>query len=148
VEAGGTGDVLEVPPLHPVPGQSVALGAPTMREADREHAGVLARAVVLERRRRISRRPALELALGGGHFRKQRTHGCELFYVCEMRGRDDREVAIVEVGSRSSEGDGLDRLGGRTHERDEAGIAGLRDDCAVLYGDRVHAMDRLDHIST
>ena len=49
--------------LHRVRRQPVAAARPALRAADREHPGVLARAVVLDRRGRLER-PALELVLG------------------------------------------------------------------------------------
>ena len=73
--------------------------------------------------------------------------GRELRLVGQVRGRGDREVALVEVLTRARERLGLDRLRGGAHERDEARVAGRRDDLAVPNGDRVHAVHRLDGLA-
>src|SRR5439155_5342698 len=72
--------------LHAVPLEPVALAPPAMDAAEGKHAGVLAGAVVLERRRRIPGRSALQLALARGRLGEQRAHGRELLLVREMRG--------------------------------------------------------------
>src|SRR5438128_1052306 len=103
--------------------EPVAVAPPAAYATEGKHAGMLARAVVLERRRRIPGRPALQLALDRRRLREQRTHGCELLVVGEVRGGRDREIAIVHVVSRTGERDRLQRLGGRPHERHNAGVS-------------------------
>jgi len=62
-------------PLERVIGEAVAGGVDTASPADGEEARVLARAVVLDRRRRGSR---LELVLRRGSRREERAHDLEL----------------------------------------------------------------------
>ena len=59
-----------------------------------------------------------------------------------MRGRGDRQVAVVEVVARAGERERLDRLRRGAHEAGERAVAGLGDDRAVLDGDRVHPVLR------
>src|SRR5437764_8160675 len=80
--------------LNAVTFQPVALAPPAVGAAEGKHAGVLTGAVVPERRGRVPRWPALELALGRRRLCEQRAHGRELLLVREMRGRGDREVPI------------------------------------------------------
>ena len=70
-------------------------------------------------------------------------HGRELLVVGQVRGRRDRELAVVEVVARARE---RQRLDGFADERRNvtARVARRRDDLAVPHGDRVHAVARLD----
>ena len=82
-----------------------------------------------------------------GAFAQERLDGLELLGIGEVRRRRDREVSVVEVLTRARERQGLDRLRGRAHERDEVGISGRRDDLAVPDGNCVHAVLGLDGLA-
>ena len=96
---------------------------------------------------RALERPAFEVVLGGWRLREERLDGLELLGVGEVRRRRDREVPVVEVLTRARERQGLDRLRGRAHERDEVGVSGRRDDLAVPDGYCVHAVLGLDGLA-
>ncbi len=91
---------------------------------------------------------AFEVVLGRRRLGQERLDGRELRLVGEVRGRGDRQVAVVQVLTRACEGLRLDRLRGRAHEGDEAGIAGRGHDLAVLDRNGVHAVHRLDGLAT
>ena len=126
--------------LHPVTLEAVALAAPAPRPAEREHAGVLARAVVLEPGRRVPLRPALELVLARRRTREQPADRRQLRLVGEVRGGGNRQVAVADVVARPRQRDRLQRLGRGAHQRHQRGIARRGDHGAVPHGDRVHAM--------
>src|SRR5947208_1803998 len=130
--------------LHRMARQPVTLTRPAVRTAEGEHPRVLARTIVVQGRRWIALRAALELVDVGGRLRQQRAHGGQLRLVGEMRSGCDCEVARVEVVPRACEPDRLQRRRRGAHERDERWIAGLGDDRTILHGDRVHAVNRLD----
>ena len=132
-------------PLHAVAFEPVALAAPAFRATEREHPGVLPGAVVLEPRRRLTLRPALELLLARRHFGQQRAHGRELRNVGKVGRRRDRKIALVEIGPGTRRGDRLKRLRRGAHECDQARVACLCDHGSVLHRNGVHEVDRLGH---
>jgi hypothetical protein len=99
---------------------------------------------VVQRRRRVALRPALELLHRRRRLLEQRAHRRELGLVREVRRGCDRKVARVQVVACARERQRLQRLRRRAHERHELRIAGLGDHRAVLHRDGVHAVDRLD----
>src|SRR5262245_17995965 len=82
VGAGEARDLREPRLLAWMVGQAIALGRPALGPAQREHPGVLARAVVLQLR--ALEGPALEVVLGRGRLREERAHGLELVLVGQM----------------------------------------------------------------
>src|SRR5512132_2114020 len=126
--------------------QAVALGRPALRTAEREHSRVLPRAVVLELR--ALEGAALEVVLGRRRLREERPDRLELGVVRQMRGRGDREVAVIQVLTRARERQRLDRLRGRAHERDEVWVSGGCDHLPVLDGHSVHPVCGLDGLAT
>jgi hypothetical protein len=96
---------------------------------------------------RALERAALEVVLGRRRLREERPDGCELLFVGDVRRGGDREVAVVEVLTRARERQRLDRLRGRTHERDEVGVSRRRDDLPVAEGHGVDAVCGLDGVT-
>ena len=121
--------------------EAVAAARPALRPAEREHPGVLARAVVLDRGRF---RPALELVLLGRRLGEQAADGGELLGRGEVRRRGDRDLLGRQVVARPHERQRLERLRRGAEEGDALGIARLLDHRAVAHGDRVHDVRRLD----
>ncbi len=87
---------------------------------------------------------ALEVVLLGAGLAEQRADGLDVHRLAAVRGRRDRDVAVVEVVARAHELERLERLRGRAQERDERRLAGGGDDLAVLVGDGVDAVHGLD----
>jgi hypothetical protein len=56
----------------------------------------------------------------------------------------DRDVGVLEIVARADERQCLERLRRRAKRGEEARVAELRDRRAVVNGDRMHGMDRLD----
>src|SRR5262245_16849151 len=98
--------------LDPMSFKAIALAAPTSGTAEREHSRVLAAAVVVQLPGRRAGRTAFELALLRRSLRQEGAHGRELISIGEVRGRCDREVAIVDVVARPGERNRLQRLRG------------------------------------
>ena len=130
--------------LHPMSLHSVPRAAPSVRAAEREHAGVLPGTVVVELARRASVGTTFELVFTCRRLREQRTHRRELVCVGKVRRRCDRKVAVIRIVARTCERDCLQRLRRRTHEADETRVAGLRDHGTVLHRDGMDAVARLD----
>ena len=122
--------------------EPVALGRPPSRAAEREHPGVLAGAVVAQARSFLL--PAFEVVLRRLRLREQGLHRLELVRLGAMRGRRDRQVALVKVVARAREGQGLQRLGRGAHVRHELRVARSLDDTSLLDGDGMDDVDRLD----
>src|SRR5207247_2658557 len=127
--------------LDPVAGESVALARPAVRTTEGEEAGMLARAVVLERRRLGA---ALELVLGCSRGGEQAADGCELLRASEMRRAGDGELLVGQVGSGLYERECLERLGRGAEECHEAWVAGMHRQAACVDNRGVHAMPRLE----
>ena len=89
-------------------------------------------------------RTALELVLLGGSLREQAAHRGELLRRGEVRRGGDRDLLRRQIVPRPHERQRLERLRGRTQERDAVRIAGLLDDRAILDDDRVHGVRRFD----
>ena len=102
---------------------------------------MLAGARVLDRCRLRAR---FEVGLGCVRLREQRPDDLELLGPGEMRGARDRDLAVVEIGTRADERERLDRLGGGAEEDEQPRIAGLGNDLPVADGDGVHGVHRLD----
>ena len=115
--SGRLGDLGQACVLDRVRREPIAAARPALGAAEREHPGVLARAVVLERRRL---RPALELVLVRRRLREQAAHGGELLGPGEVGGGRDRDLLVGEVVARPHERERLERLGRRAQEGDEA----------------------------
>ena len=116
-----------------------------MGAAEREHPGVLARAVVVERVGRPALLdPALELPLARGRVGEEPADGVELRRLRPVRGARDRELAQVEVVAGAHERQRLDRLRRGAQEGDEPRVARLLDDRAVAPSDRVDSVPGLD----
>ena len=99
LDVGGGRDHVAARMLDRVRVEPVAAARPAVGAAEREHAGVLAGAVVLERRRLGA---ALELSLVGRRLREQAAHGVELLGRGEVRGGGDRDLLRGQVVARAS----------------------------------------------
>ena len=128
VDLGGRGHLVEHRLLARVPGQPVAVGRPAALAAEEEHRRVLPRAVVLEPCRL---RAALEIVLVHPRLGEQAEHGSELIRTVEVRRAGDRDLPVVEIGTRTNERECLKRLRRAAEVRDEVRIAGRRDDRTV-----------------
>ena len=64
-----------------------------------------------------------------------------------MRRADERDLLVVEVGSRPRDRQRLDRLRRGAQVRDEARVAGGELDAPVADGDRMHDVPRLDDVA-
>ena len=115
--ACGRGDLEPDLLLQRMGSEPVVVGLEAAGAADGEKARVLARAVVLDRRRVGS---GLEVGLGRGRVCEERAHGVELLRQRPVRGAGDRELAVVDVGSRAGERQRLERLRRRAEKGEEA----------------------------
>ena len=106
-DVGRRGDLGEAGVLDRMRRQPVAAARPAVHPAEREHPGVLAGAVVLERRRLGA---ALELVLGRGRLREQAADRGELLGRGEVRGGRDRDLLRRQVVARADERQRLERL--------------------------------------
>ena len=115
--------------------QPIAAARPALRPAEREHPGVLARAVVLRRSRLADRtraRPPRPAPSRAGCGRRRAVRGGE------VRRGGDRDLFRRQVVTRADERKRLERLRRRTEIRDEAGIPRLLDHLAVAHHDGMH----------
>jgi hypothetical protein len=74
---------------------------------------------------------ALEVVLGRTRAGEELPDGRELLGPGSMRGARDRHVLLREIVVGTHEQEGLDRLGGRAHERNAPWIAACLDERAV-----------------
>src|SRR5215210_2302212 len=111
-----------------------------MCATEREHAGVLARAVVLHTFRWVPIRAAFELVLAGRRAGQERADGRELLGAGEMRSARDRQLLLRKLRERATQRQSLQRLRRRAHERDEPALTGFCDDRPVLDGHRMDAV--------
>ena len=102
---------------------------------------MLARAGVLDRRRLG---PVSRSASVAGAAASSAADGLELLGPGEVRGARDRDLAVVEIGTRTDERERLDRLRRRAEEDEPPWIAGLGHDLPVPDGDGVDGVHRLD----
>ena len=65
-----------------------------------------------------------------------------------MRGTQEHDLLVVELGPRPHDGKRLQRLCGRPKERDQTGVTGRELDPAFTNRDRVHRMAGLDHLAS
>ena len=121
-------------------GEAVPLGRPVVDATEQQHRRVLPGAVVLEAG---GLRAALEVVLGRVGLREEALHGLELVRTMEMRRAGDRDLGVVEVGSRAHDRECLERLRRAAEERDERRVAARRDDVSVGHGDGVHVVPSL-----
>ena len=127
--------------LDRVGGEAVAATRPALRAAEREHPGVLARAVVLDRSRFGA---ALELVLLGRRLGEQAADGGELVGRGEVRRRRDRDLLGRQVVTRPHERAGPETASPRSGARRRARHRPPARRRAVADGDRMHAVRRLD----
>ena len=131
--------------LERVLGVAVALDRPAVRAAGREHAGVLARAVVVDRLLRAALLPpAVELVLAAAGRGQQLAHGLDVPRRAVVRGGRDRELLLAELRVGARERQRLQRLRGRPQRGGQRRVAEGRDGLAVANGDAVHLVDGLD----
>ena len=144
------GDLEEHGLLTRMVGEPVALARPPPRATESEQPSMLAGAIVLERRGPSigSSSPALEVVFGCRRPRKQAAHRLELFWTGEVRRAGDRDVPVVEVGSRPQERKRLDRLRRAPKVGDELRVSCRADDLAAGHGDCMHAVARLDDVAS
>jgi formamidopyrimidine-DNA glycosylase len=140
-DVGGLGDLPQARLLDGMTGEPVAVAWPAGGAAERQHAGVLPRAVVLDRGRVGA---AFQFVLGCRRALEERANGGELVGACEMRRAGDRDFFVRQIGPSADDRQRLQRLGRGAHEGYESRVAGFEDDGAVLYGDRVHDVAGLD----
>jgi hypothetical protein len=101
-------------PLEGVVGKAVALDRPVVSATHRDHRGVLARAVVVDRLGRPAvLEPAVELALLASGLAQKRPNRLDVHLGAEVRRRSDREILLVEVLVGAREGQRLNRLRSR-----------------------------------
>ena len=100
LDLGRCGDLGEHRLLARMRREPVALDRPAALAAEEQHRRVLARAVVLEPRRL---RAALEVVLGRARLREQALHRLELIGPVQVRRARDRDLGVVEVGSRADD---------------------------------------------
>ena len=122
--------------------QPVPVRLPVLGAAEREHARVLARAVVLEPLGLVA---ALEVRLRRRRLGEEAPDRVELLGTGEVRGARDRDLRIVELGTGADERERLERLRRAPQEGHEAGVPGDRDDIPVRDRDCVDAMPGLHH---
>ena len=144
LDLGGACDLLEHRLLARVRSEAIALGRPAALTAEEQHRRVLAGAVVLEPRRL---RPALEVVLRRARLRQETLDRRELIRAMQMRGARDRDLGVVEVGSRADDRQRLDRLRGASEERHERGVSPRSDDLTICSRDGVDAVSRLDDLT-
>ena len=96
---------------------------------------------------RVGSGAALELVLPGRRRGQQALDRVELLGPREVGRAGDRELLVGEVRASARERQRLQRLRGRTQEADEARVACLEDDGAVLDRDDVHDVPGLDHVA-
>ena len=140
-DVGGSRDLGVAGVLDRMRREPVAAAGPAVHPAEREHPGVLARAVVLKRRRLGA---ALELVLGRGRLLEQAANRRELLGRGEVRGGRDRDLLRRQVVADADERQRLERFRRRAQVGDAAVLAGLLDDRAVADGDGMDEMRRLD----
>ena len=127
--------------------EPVAAARPALGTAESEHAGVLARAVVLKCGRILSGGSALELVLARGRFREQAADGRELLGRGKVgRGRD-RDLLARQVVACANERKRLEGLRRGTQIGDAVGVARLLDHGAVAHRDRMHEVRGLVDIT-
>ena len=141
---GGLGDLAEHRLLAGMLQQAVPGRGPVAGTAQREEAGVLPGAVVLDRRRSPA---ALELVLGGRRSGEEPADDRELLRCREVRRAGERDLLAVEVRPRPHHGERLDRLCRRAKVRDERGVAGGELDAPVPDGHGMHDVARLDDLA-
>ena len=96
-------------------------------------------------RRRLG--PALEVVLRRGRVGEDATDDGELLGRRPMRGAQERDLLVVELGPRPDDRERLERLRRRAEQRDELGVAGGELDPAVAHGDGVDDVPRLDDVA-
>ena len=92
-------------------------------------------------------RAALEVVLGRARLREQAAHRLELIRPMKVRRARDRDLGVVEIGSRAHDRQRLDRLRRAPEEGHELRVTARLDDPPVGHGDGVHAMARLDDVT-
>ena len=90
---------------------------------------------------------ALEVVLRRVGPGEQAEHRLELFGAMEVRGAGDRDLGIVQIGSRANDGQRLERLRRAPEERAELPVSAGVDDTPVGHGDSVHAKRRFDDLT-
>ena len=90
---------------------------------------------------------ALEVVLRRRRVREDPAHDRELLGRRAMGRADERELLVVEVGSRPRDGKRLDRLRRGAEVRDEPRVARGELDPPVADGDRVHDVSCLDDVA-
>ena len=149
IELGGRRYFLEQELLERVLGVAVALDRPAVGAAGGEHAGVLARAVVVDRLLRAALLPAaVELVLAAAGRGQQLAYGLDMPRRAVMRGGRDRELLFAELRVGARERQRLQRLGGGPERSRQRGVAEGHDHLAVANGHAVHLVDGLDERPT
>ena len=144
VDLGRRRDLLEHRSLARVVGEAIALDRPALGSTEREEAGVLAGAVVLDALRSD---PALEVVLGGRHGGEHPADDRELLGRRAVGGAGERDLLVVEIRAASDDGQRLQGLRGGAQVDDEPGVARGELDPAVADGDGVDDVPRFDDVS-
>ena len=145
IDIGCRGDLPTHGLLARVVEQPVAVAHPALGTAEREKPRVLARAVVCDPRRLGT---ALEVVLGRGRVGEDAANDSELLRGRPVRGAEERDLLVVEIGQRPDDGQRLERLRRRAEERDELRVASSELDLPATHRDRMDEVPGLDEVAT